>query len=86
MSLQFPEYEGLEGSDASVMVCTELLDGILERGVSVDLSTSDITAIAGKTNSSLSSQCVYLQRDRPITTSFRFYGVVNISINILKLM
>ena len=48
MSLQFAYYEGLEGSDASVMVCSELTAGILERGVTVDLSTSDITAIAGK--------------------------------------
>ena len=48
VSLQFSDYEGLEGSDASVMVCSELTAGILERGVTVDLSTSDITAIAGK--------------------------------------
>lgn len=47
MSLQLSEYEGLEGSDANVTVCSELLAGILERGVTVDISTSDITAVAG---------------------------------------
>ena len=31
------------------MVCTELVAGVLERGVSVELLTSDITAVAGMT-------------------------------------
>ena len=49
VSLQFSEYEGLEGSDASVEVCSELTAGILERGVTVQLSTADITATASET-------------------------------------
>ena len=47
MSLQFAEYGGLEGSDLNVTVCSELIAGVLERGITVDISTSDITAMAG---------------------------------------
>lgn len=39
------EYEVLEGFDAAAMVCVELTNGILERGVTVMSSTTDITAI-----------------------------------------
>ena len=41
------EYEGLEGSDANVMVCSELTAGVLERDITVSISTNDLTALAG---------------------------------------
>ena len=47
MTLQKPEYEGLEGSDANVMVCSELTAGVLERDITVSISTNDLTALEG---------------------------------------
>lgn len=48
ITLQMDEYEGIEGTDSAVTVCSELLAGILERGVTVSLTTSDVTASAGE--------------------------------------
>ena len=47
VTLQMMEYEALEGSDVNVTVCSELTAGILERGITVNISTSDLTAVAG---------------------------------------
>ena len=41
-------YEAMEGTDGEVVVCAKLVEGILERGVTVNVSTSDLTALAGK--------------------------------------
>ena len=55
MTLQLEEYNVLEGYDTQATVCSELTAGLLERGVSVALSTSDLTALAGKTRQSTAS-------------------------------
>ena len=48
VTLQMEEYDVLEGTDDAALVCAELTAGILERGVTVNISTSDLTAVAGE--------------------------------------
>lgn len=53
VTLRRREYEVLEGYDELVTVCAELVEGILERGVAVAISTSDDTAVGELINNNI---------------------------------
>ena len=62
VSIGFPKGENFtvtEGNEGAIMVCCEILDGVLERDVSVFASTSDITA-TGNADKSWVHTCSYI--------------------------
>ena len=64
VTLQMAEYEVLEGDDEVATVCVELTEGVLERGVTVAVSTNDDTAIGKHIYNVTNTAC----HDPPNTT------------------